>query len=97
VKNSEGAFQIVGNLYFCGSNQYKNYKPSAMNDKESFLHQAGQLWDRLHHLESGCNDFYGFEESFEQELNRFSHQTLQGVIGSKRADRREKKTSDAIW
>ena len=68
-----------------------------MNDKASFLHQAGQLWDRLHQLEADCNDFYSFEESFEQELQTFNHQTLQGVIGSKRLDRREKKTSDAIW
>jgi hypothetical protein len=62
-----------------------------MNDKASFLRQAGELWERIHQLETDCTDLYSFEEGFEQELNAFSAQTLQGVIGSKSKDRRQKK------
>jgi hypothetical protein len=64
-----------------------------MKNKEEFLQQASALWDKVHQLENSCDDLYSFEAGFEQEINKFNHQIIQGTLGSNKRDRREKKKS----
>jgi hypothetical protein len=67
-----------------------------MISKEEFMAQAETYWDSLSVLEDKCPDFYAYESQFEQLWVDFGHQTLQGLIGTEKKDRRVKKSPDAI-
>jgi 4-alpha-glucanotransferase len=64
--------------------------------KEAFLQHASELWEKSQQLEETCQDFYSFEAGLEQGLNHLGYQLLQETIGSKKRDRREKKSPDPI-
>ena len=67
-----------------------------MISEEEFILKAREEWQHLRELESQSEDFYTFEKEFEDRWMDFGQQSMQGLIGTERKDRREKKTSDAI-
>ena len=67
-----------------------------MISEEEFILKAREEWQHLRELESQSEYFYTFEKEFEDRWMDFGQQSMQGLIGTERKDRREKKTSDPI-
>ena len=67
-----------------------------MISEEEFMLKARQEWQLLREMESQSDDFYTFEKEFEHRWMDFGQQAMQGLVGTERKDRREKKTSDTI-
>ena len=67
-----------------------------MISEEEFVLKARQEWQHLREMESQSEDFYIFEKEFEHRWMDFGQQAMQGLVGTERKGRREKKTSDTI-